>query len=188
MTYSLPFEQTLYTSLDALNQAAESIWNNNRNLVTTLLAAHAIKLGLETIPLLSENEPIDSKMREKLSIVSLCSGLSIAHTKTALCHSISYPLTLKYNVPHGLACAFTMPEVFASNLSFNAEFAELVKDLIGLSSSNELYSKLYEINRHHQIPNRIQAYIPTLLNFWRVMTELYTPERIKIYLNPKPEL
>ena len=41
------FDQTLYTSLDALNQAAESIWNNNSNFTTLMFACHAIKLGLK---------------------------------------------------------------------------------------------------------------------------------------------
>ena len=36
---------------------------------------------------------------------------------------------IKDNVPHGLPVRLQC-EVFASNLSFNAEFAELVKDLI----------------------------------------------------------
>ena len=32
--------------------------------------------------------------------------------ETSICHSMSYPLTLHYNIPHGLACIATMPGVF----------------------------------------------------------------------------
>ena len=96
--------------------------------------------------------------------MSLCAGLSIAHTKTALCHSISYPLTLRYNVPHGLACAFTMPEVFLSNISISEDFFDLPKHLIGLSTE-EFYNELCQINRLHEISRRIKNYIPSLQAF-----------------------
>ena len=29
----------------------------------------------------------------------------------ALAHSISYPFTSKFSIPHGLACSFTLPEI-----------------------------------------------------------------------------
>ena len=64
LTYGLPFDQTLYTSLDALNQAAESIWNNNSNFTTLMFACHAIKLGLEVIPLISDKKPINQNRED----------------------------------------------------------------------------------------------------------------------------
>ncbi len=48
---------------------------------------------------------------------SLLSGLAIQTTRTALAHSMSYPLTLSFGIPHGLACGFTLPAV----LEFNAQ-------------------------------------------------------------------
>lgn len=39
---------------------------------------------------------------------SLLAGLAISHTRTALAHSISYPLTIHHGVPHGLACSVTL--------------------------------------------------------------------------------
>src|SRR5581483_4545344 len=47
---------------------------------------------------------------------SLLAGLAISQTRTALAHSISYPITARYGVPHGLACSFTLPTL----LDFNA--------------------------------------------------------------------
>ena len=40
----------------------------------------------------------------------------ISQTRTALAHSISYPLTTAFNMPHGVACSFTL----SSLLRFNA--------------------------------------------------------------------
>jgi alcohol dehydrogenase class IV len=41
-------------------------------------------------------------------------GLAFSNTKTAISHSISYPITLKYKVPHGIACSFTLPIILKS--------------------------------------------------------------------------
>ena len=36
-------------------------------------------------------------------MLSTLAGLAFSNTKTAICHSISYPLTMMYNIPHGEA-------------------------------------------------------------------------------------
>ena len=40
-------------------------------------------------------------------------GLAFSNTRTALAHSISYEMTLRHGLPHGLACSFTLPLVLA---------------------------------------------------------------------------
>ena len=37
--------------------------------------------------------------------------MAFSNTKTALAHSISYEMTLRYGLPHGIACSFTLPLV-----------------------------------------------------------------------------
>ena len=39
----------------------------------------------------------------------MLAGLAISQTKTAIAHAMSYPLTLKFSMPHGLACSFSLP-------------------------------------------------------------------------------
>jgi alcohol dehydrogenase class IV len=41
----------------------------------------------------------------------LLAGLAFSNTKTALAHSLSYDITLKHGVPHGIACSFSLPLV-----------------------------------------------------------------------------
>ena len=45
---------------------------------------------------------------------SMFAGLAFSNTKTAISHSISYPITLKYKIPHGIACSFTLPIILKS--------------------------------------------------------------------------
>ena len=99
---NIPLKVSLTTGLDALNQAFESIWNVNANEITLSYSRRAAILSLECLPEINTADR-DSKLRDKLALASLFAGLAISQTRTSICHSISYPLTLKYGVDHGLS-------------------------------------------------------------------------------------
>lgn len=130
LSHSLPFNVTMSTGLDTICQAFESIWNRSMNSYTELLAHRSISDGLSAINSLYYDLN-DSIARETISNASLLAGLCISHTKTALCHSISYPLTSNYGIDHGIACAFTMVEVLKQNLKqYDYRFNRLCNSII----------------------------------------------------------
>ncbi len=47
-------------------------------------------------------------------------GLAFSNTKTALAHSISYEMTLRFGLPHGIACSFTLPMVLERAIGVDA--------------------------------------------------------------------
>jgi alcohol dehydrogenase len=61
-------------------------------------------------------------------------GLAIAETRTALAHAISYPITAKFGVPHGLACSFTLASILdlldGSNVDIPTSSIVKVKKLL----------------------------------------------------------
>jgi alcohol dehydrogenase len=109
----LPKALTISTGLDALSHALESIWNRNSNPVS---ANHAVFAATEIIAALPElvSDLQNIELRSRVAKASLFAGLAFSNTRTALAHSVSYPITLKYKVPHGLACSFSLPMVLAS--------------------------------------------------------------------------
>ena len=109
-----------------MNQAFESIWNVNANEFTRPLSRRAIVLSLQGLPAINEVSK-NSELREKLALASLFAGLAISQTRTSICHSISYPLTLKYGIEHGMACSFSMLEVFKYNFAFIKDDLELIE-------------------------------------------------------------
>jgi alcohol dehydrogenase len=115
LALSLPDDVTTASGLDALSQAFEAIWNRNATPVTTLYARQAIGLIFRNLPRVLL-EPQRLELRAAMLEASLLAGLAISQTRTALAHSISYPITARYGVPHGLACSFTLPTL----LDFNA--------------------------------------------------------------------
>ncbi len=105
---SLPREITIYTALDTLSHAIESIWNRNANPLSTHHAKAAIELIIEYLPQLCEN--LNSMhLRMQIALACIYAGLAFSNTQTALAHAISYPITIAFNIPHGLACSFSLP-------------------------------------------------------------------------------
>lgn len=107
----LPLKLSISCTLDAFSHAAESVLNKNANPISTLLAQKAMALILEFLPQLPQNLN-NAELRSKLIEASIFSGLAFSNTATALAHALSYPLTLKFNIPHGLAAVFSLPSMF----------------------------------------------------------------------------
>ncbi len=108
LTLSLPRLQTIYSALDCLSHAFESVWNKNANPIATMHALAAINLTFETLPNLVQNLA-DLFLRRAQMLASMHAALAFCSTQTALAHAISYPLTMQLGLPHGLACSFTLP-------------------------------------------------------------------------------
>ena len=108
-----PYELTLVTALDALSHALESIWNINANIISSNHATYSAKSILKILPnLLSDLSNIH--LRTEMASASLSAGLAFSSTKTAIAHNLSYPITLGWGVPHGIACSFTLPTILKS--------------------------------------------------------------------------
>jgi phosphonate metabolism-associated iron-containing alcohol dehydrogenase len=111
LTLSAPAAVTRNSALDALSHSLESIWNVNSNPVSDTLAVEAASAVIATLPALMQS-PADRELRTSMSRASLMAGLAFSNTRTALAHSISYEMTLRHGLPHGLACSFTLPLVW----------------------------------------------------------------------------
>ena len=177
LTDTLPTHVTLSTGLDAVNQAAESIWNKNANSITLALATRSLTLSIKALHLLVEGNKNKAE-REQMAEASLLAGLAISHTRTALCHSISYPLTAYFGVPHGLACAFTMPEVCKLNLAADdGRFTALAQALTGTPEPHALYELFVKLNQKLEVANQVKSYIANLDDLLALQNEMYNPSR-----------
>lgn len=111
LTLSAPMAVARNSALDALSHSLESIWNVNSNPVSDTLAVEAARSVIATLPALLE-KPREREPRIAMSRASLMAGLAFSNTRTALAHSISYEMTLRHGLPHGLACSFSLPLVW----------------------------------------------------------------------------
>jgi alcohol dehydrogenase len=183
---AVPLNVTLNTGLDAINQAAESIWNRNMTPMSEILAHRALKQGMPTLPRLL-NDLDNPNLRDAMAEVSLLAGLAISQTRTSLCHSISYPLTAHFGVPHGLACAFTMPAVLRQNLSVeDGRFQRLAKVLMPEINVEitDLQDYFDEFNNKLNIAKSVREMAGSLLNLMSLKGQMNNVGRAENVLFP----
>jgi alcohol dehydrogenase len=98
---------------------------------------------------------------------------------------MSYPITAHFGVPHGLACAFTMPAVLRHNL--NAEdgrFAQLAQALTGSNDLHGLVNAFDQLHESMQVRERVKQFIPNLEAVLALEAEMFTPGRADNNLMP----
>lgn len=105
---SLPPLHTIASGLDALSQAIESTWTQEATPESKSYSEIAIKRILDNL-YDSYKHPQSELFRQQMLWAANYSGRAINITRTSICHAISYPLTTMYGVPHGIACAYTLP-------------------------------------------------------------------------------
>jgi alcohol dehydrogenase class IV len=65
--------------------------------------------------------PDDIELRARWALAALKAGMAFSNTRTALAHSISYEMTLRYGLPHGIACSFSLPMVLERAIGQRAD-------------------------------------------------------------------
>jgi len=176
LTWTLPEAVTISSGLDALSQGLEAWWNRNAGPVTDAFALRAVSLALESLEPLARNLE-DRSLRSRMMAASLLSGLAISGTRTAIAHSISYPLTLHLGVPHGLACAFTLPTVLEFNLrGADSRISELASSL-GMTSAQQLADQLREVLKALKVGTRLREYGLNSGQIVELGPEMVTPGR-----------
>jgi len=114
LTTSLSIELSVTTILDALSHCFETLWNKNCNPQSADYAISAIGILLiETQRL--KRQPENVAIRRRILKASNLAGLAFSNTKTAAAHSISYPLTICYGIPHGVACSMPIISLLRIN-------------------------------------------------------------------------
>lgn len=163
----VPLNVALATGLDALNQAFESIWNVNASQMSQLYAIKAAQLSLSSLEQIDRIEN-DSAVRQNLATASTFAGVAISQTRTAICHSISYPLTLRFDLPHGLACAFSMLAVYKFNESYIIERLSFIdKNIDTIYSSIEKIFDKYNLREillsYIESPSEVRSMLPEMI-------------------------
>lgn len=183
LTVGLPLDVTLSSGLDAVSHALESTWNRNATPVTLGLATKSLQLSIPALPRLKE-APDDIQARRAMMEASLLAGLAISQTRTALAHSISYPLTARFNLAHGIACSFTLPAL----LRFNAEADDgRLQDLaraLSCATVEELAAQLEMLLREVGVAESIRACMPQDADAMTLIGEMLTPGRADNNLRP----
>lgn len=163
LTVSMPSELTLFTGLDTISHGVESLWNRNARETSRVYSIKSLELGISALETLRSN-PLDIEARAKMQLASSLAGFGISITRTAIAHSISYPLTAHFGIPHGLACSFTIPAIFdlvvsVENRSF--ELPEIFLEAVDFVRNSNLADYILNFATRNQMLNKLdEMYLP----------------------------
>jgi alcohol dehydrogenase class IV len=131
-TYSVPYDVTVSTALDAFSHAAEAWFTPNCNGIIKVFDQKGLPILWTALKALYKTCTLPTtELREDLYYGSLYAGLVINSCGTAYPHPLGYVMTEKYGVPHGKACALFLPSFFDRADTYEpAKFTEFL-DLLG---------------------------------------------------------
>ncbi|KAF2955404.1 iron-containing alcohol dehydrogenase [Marinitoga sp. 38H-ov] len=111
ITKTLPWSQTTYTAIDAINHVTEAATTLVASPYSILLAKETIRLISKYLPIAQEN-PEDLTARYYLLYASSIAGIAFDNGLLHFTHALEHPLSgIKPDLPHGLGLAMLLPAV-----------------------------------------------------------------------------
>lgn len=152
MIESLPEQQKLWTTYDALSHCLDSSWNVRRNKESLSYVQEALEI--------IKSNPSTVELVKAGNIA----GKAIEISPTTILHSMSYPLTGFYNIPHGRALGYLLPRVckfMDVDLSEYIQSPEiLLPDIFRHELAKEAmtYKKIYDIDKEITLEKITELY------------------------------
>jgi alcohol dehydrogenase len=110
LTLGLPPKMTAATGADALAHAVESMTGGQSNPLSDALARDAVRTIAKWLPI-AYRDGTNLEAREQMLLASMFAGMAFTNALVHLGHSIGHTLGANFHIPHGIACALTLPEV-----------------------------------------------------------------------------
>ena len=155
LTRSVPRGVTAATGMDALSHAIEALWSIYHNPASDALALRAAPLLMKNIEAAFAN-PDDMDARSALCEGSLLAAQAFSQAKTAAAHACSFTLTMRYGLPHGTACAFTLPVLCRINAPAEDGRLHEIARAMGYADAFAFADELDRLNAALGLPRTLQ--------------------------------
>lgn len=110
LSAGLPRSVTASTGLDALCHCVESYTSAMANSISTVLGREGIRLVGQYLVRACDKGAEDMEARAGMAKAATLGGMAMSGAFCHLCHDIGRSLGAKFHVPHGNACAVTLPQ------------------------------------------------------------------------------
>ena len=130
LTLGLPPSMTAATGVDALAHAVESLTGAHSNPLSDALARDAIRLITKWLPI-AYRDGSNLEAREHMILASMFAGMAFTNALVHLGHSIGHTLGAQFHLPHGIACAVTLPEVIEYAAKTEYKKVAMICDCMG---------------------------------------------------------
>lgn len=183
LTLSLSHWQTAISGMDALCHSIEGYWSNRATPATDALALSAARLLFDQLPE-TRRAPEDLTARKRTMEGSMLAGLTISNARTTAVHAISYPMTVSFGVPHGLACSLILPSMMRFNARAMPKDKEdrLLQNL-GAKSMGHLAESVEQLQSNLGLPIKLSEVGIGQDGISNIVKNGYRPDRMNN--NPK---
>jgi len=160
LTLGLPKPVTASSGLDALAHAVEGYWSKNHQPLCDALAIEAARTVLDNLARVLRS-PGDREARSAMAYAALTAGMAFQLPKNAMVHACSYPLSQRYHLAHGAACALTLPEAIELNAPAMGERMTRFAQGAGCRDAAELARRVRDLRSLGGLPSTLaQAGVP----------------------------
>jgi alcohol dehydrogenase class IV len=132
ITYRLPKGLTAATGMDVLAHACESYAGGVHNPKADLLAREAIRKVAVWLPKAYRGEDNETARYEVMLACNLA-GMAFNETLCHLGHAAAHSIGATFNIPHGICCAWTLPETMAFCAGLYPERVAVIADALQLA-------------------------------------------------------
>ena len=157
LTYTCPRDLTAHSGLDALTQAIESYISRGANNVSKALAAKAVKLIFNALPIVCADLK-NKNARNDMAEGSMITALAFAQSSLGAVHGIGHQLGSKLHVPHGLCCAILLPIILRWNQKFCSDALDELAINCGCKDGNNFIERIENLCRELNIPENFRKF------------------------------
>ena len=184
LSVTMPPLITAISGMDALCHAIEAYWSNHSSPVTDAYALSAARIVLETLPIAFLHGD-DLPARQQMLEGSMLAGLAISNARTTAAHAISYPMTVSYRVPHGVACGIVLPQLIRYNSgAMHPGKEKVLLGNLGFSTMNDLADAVECLKEKLLLPVRLRDLGIRQSDLSTIIANGFRPDRINN--NPRP--
>lgn len=137
LTLGLSAGVTAYTGLDAMAHAVEAYTSIRPNPQSDLLSLDAIRRISKFLPI-AVNDIHNLEARENLALASNFAGISFNSSATHIGHAIAHAIGANLHIPHGIACAWDLPEVLYLMAKYLPERVKDIAAAMGVTLTEQL--------------------------------------------------
>ncbi|HEV7445901.1 MAG TPA: maleylacetate reductase [Steroidobacteraceae bacterium] len=141
LTLSLPVSLSIASGLNAIAHAAEALYAQDRNPMTSIMAEEAVRALVSALPRIAKDPNSEDARSDALYGAWLC-GTCLGTVGMALHHKLCHTLGGAFNLPHAETHSVILPHALAYNLSAASHARATLSRAIGAPDPASAMHKL----------------------------------------------
>lgn len=163
----IPPSITASTGMDALAHAVEAYTSPMASPMSDIFALEAIRLIEEYLPK-CVTDGSNNENREKMCLGALFAGIAFNNGGLNQGHELAHALGAKFHIPHGTACALTLPLAIKANAEYMPDRIKILAEMFsvnyGIDETKDI-EKIGELISESLVEMRKDLGIPDLGTF-----------------------